>query len=330
MTEYLIELGALLTRIFVPIIIVIGIVSNLLNIIVLTRPTLIHHACSLYFLALAITNLFYSSVLLVFNLLEDGYQLIAVEQSVILCKLVSYLLNLCPSLSVYFIVFASLDRYYCSSINPQRRRLSNCHVARLTIIILVIVLSIFYTGALVAFDIIQIGVAFCTIRPDVLFNQIFLILVLIIYVIIAPFSMTLFGCLTIYNTKQMRFMAVRISRYRRTEGQLSRMLLLQVGTQILLILPFCTTFFMLILPTNLPSTTGFKFAYVICKIPFYLTVTTAFFLYMLSARVYRDELTRLYKKLFQFRHPIHPIIVTNTTVPTANVTTFNLTDQPKY
>lgn len=315
MTLSLIELAALLTRIFVPIIIIIGIVSNLLNIIVLTRPTLINHACSLYFLASAITNLFYSSFLLIFNLLEDGYQIVATEQSVILCKLLSYLLNLCPNLSVYLIVFASIDRYLSSSTNPQRRQLSNCRNARLIIGILTIILSVFYTGTLISFEIIQNEIPFCGVRPDVLFNQIFLVLVLIVYMFIAPFSMIIFGCLTIYNTKRTRLIPLRISRYRRTEGQLSRMLLLQVGTHILLILPFCVTFFMLILPIEERFTINFGFAYVVCKIPFYLTVTTAFFLYVLSARVYREELIRLFKKIFQFHQPIinqNIIVPTNT------------------
>jgi len=311
MSESILQLAVQLTRIFVPIIIVIGVLSNLLNIIVLTRPTLIHHACSLYFLALAITNLFYSSFLLVCNLLADGYQLDLTEYSNVLCKIISYLLNLCPNLSVYFIVFASIDRYYSSSTNVQIRQLSNIRIARWTIGILIIVLVIFFIGTLVAFDTSSAGIPSCRVQSDILFNQIFLILNLILYVIIAPFSMILFGCLTIYNTKQIRFIPARISRYRRTEGQLSRMLLLQVGTHIVLILPFCTTFFMLILPIPVEFSTSFVFAFTICKLPFYLTVTTAFFLYVLSARVYRDELIRLYKRIFQNHRIIHPIVIEN-------------------
>ena len=307
MSESLLALARELTRIFVPIIIIIGVVSNLLNIILLTRPTLIHHACSLYFLALAITNLFYSSLLLICNLLADGYQLDLSKNSVAFCKIISYLLNLCPNLSVYFIVLASIDRYCASSISARMRRLSNLHVARRSIGILIIVLSIFFIYTLIAFDIVDNGMRLCTIQSDILFNQIFLILNIILYVIIAPFSMIFFGFLTIYNTKQVRVIPAGILRYRRTEGQLSRMLLLQVGTHVILILPFCIIFFMLILPISMISTINFEFAYIVCKIPFYLSVTTAFFLYVLSARVYRDELLRLCNKIYPFRQQIHPI-----------------------
>jgi hypothetical protein len=320
MAESLLELAAQLTRIFVPIIIVIGVVSNSLNIILLTRPALVHHACSLYFLALAITNLFYSSLLLIFNLLADGYQLDLATHSVVVCKITSYLLNLCPNLSVYFIVLASIDRYCASSLSAQRRRLSNPRVARRAIGVLIIVLAIFFIGTLIAFDISDDGIRLCTTQSDILFNQIFLILNLILYVIIAPFSMILFGFLTIYHRTQVRIAPVRTPLYRRTEGQLSRMLLLQVGTHIILILPFCITFFMLILPLSIQFSTNFTFAYVVCKLPFYTTVTTAFFLYVLSARIYRNELIRLCKKIFPLHRQVHPIRNQNIVVP-MNATT---------
>lgn len=301
MSYSLLELAAQLTRIFVPIIIIIGVLSNLLNIILLTRPALVNHACSLYFIALAITNTFYLSLLLPVNLLADGYNLDPTRYSSAFCKILSYLLNVCPTLSVYFIVLASIDRYFASSINARRRNLSNIHMARWSIAILILSFVLFFIGTLISFDISYNGEYRCTVQSDILFNQIFLIVHLTVYVIIAPISMILFGFLTIYNIKQVRFLPVRISRYRRTEGQLSRMLFLQVGTHIILILPFCVIFSMLILPLPIQQTENFQFAYIICKIPFYFTVTTSFFLYVLSARVYRDELIQLVEKIMKPR-----------------------------
>jgi hypothetical protein len=304
MPDSLIEWAIQLTRIIVPIIIIIGIVSNVLNVILLTRTTLVHHACSLYFLAMAITNLFYSSFLLILNLLADGYQIDITRHSSLLCKLISYLLNLCPNLSIYFLVLASIDRYCVSSMYSQRRYLSNVRLARRAIAILVLILTIFFLGTFIAFDLSHDDSHKCIIQSNYLFNRIFLIVVLILYVLIAPFSMIFFGLLTIYNTKQGRSIPVRLSRYRRTERQLSRMLLLQVGTHILLALPFCTIFFMLILPVQAQLSKNIAFAFMICKLPFYLTATTTFFLYVLSARVYRNELFRLNRQLISMARQI--------------------------
>ena len=303
----MLELAVQLTRIIVPVIVLVGVVSNVLNIILLTRRTLIHHACSHYFLALAMTNLFYSSCLLVMNLLADGYQLDVSRHSAVLCKLMSYLLNACPSLSVYFLVLASADRCCASSVSATRRRFSNVRTARWAIFIVTLVVAVFFVGTLIAFDLSPDGMLGCTVQSDLLFNQIFLVLILIVYVFIAPSSMLLFGCLTIYNTKQVRLIPMRSSRYRRTERQLSNMLIVQVGVHVLLILPFCVTFFMLILPIQARFTVDFIAVFMITKLPFYLTVTTAFFLYVLTGSIYRHELLRLAHRLFgKFQeHRIH-------------------------
>lgn len=315
MTDIIMHFAVQATRIIIPISITLGIVSNSLNIFILTRPTLIHHACSLYFLCLAITNLFYSVFILIINLLADGYQLDLSLYSNGFCKFISYLLNLCPNISVYLIVLASIDRCCASSSNVGIRNFSSVRVARWAIGLLILIFAFFFSGALVAFDLRQDGPLGCTLQSNLLFSQIFLIIDIILYVIIAPFCMVFFGVLTIKHTNQLRINLHRISLYRRTERQLSRMLFFQVGTHIILALPFCITFFMLVLPISLRFTLDFDYIYILSKLPFYLTFTTAFFLYILSGQVYRNELIRLFKKLFPVRRvtPIH--VITNSNLP---------------
>lgn len=297
MTEFLIQSAVQATRIIVPIIIVLSAVSNSLNILILSRPNLIHHACSLYFLSLAIVNLFYSSVIMTINLLADGYLLNLNLYSPFFCKLLSYLLNLCPHLSLYLIVLASVDRYCASSVHARIRRFNSVRVARWAIGLLVIILMAYMSWAFVVFDLQRIGILQCTIQSDLLSGQIFLVILFIFYVIIAPFLMILFGFLTIRNIQTTRLNTDRASNYRRTEGQLSRMLLLQVGVHIILTLPFCIMFFMFVLPISERTTIEFYHIYVICKLPFYLSFTTAFFLYIISAQLYRNEFIRLVQKL---------------------------------
>lgn len=293
--ESLIEIATELTRIFVPIIIVLSFVSNSVNILILIRPNLNKHPASLYFLVLAVNNIFYSSCILMFNLLADGYQLDLVARSVVLCKIISFFLNFCPTTAVFLIVFASIDRFCASSSKVSVRQLSSLKNARRIICLVLIVLFIYYCGTLLIFELIDIGVTICTVSTEILFNTIYFISILVIYVIIAPLSMMIFGLLTIKNIRNTRLGIDRISRYRRTEGQLSRMLLLQVGTHILLTLPFCCLFFTLILPVPFRSTAMFVPTLILTKIPFYFSFTTAFFLYILSGHVYRNELYILFK-----------------------------------
>ena len=312
MTEILIQFAVQGTRIVVPIIIVLSVVSNSLNIVILSRPNLIHHACSLYFLCLAVVNLFYSSVIMTINLLADGYLLDLSVSSAFFCKFLTYLLNLCPYLSLYLIVLASFDRYCASSVHVKIRHFNSIRIARWAIGLLVVTLMAFMSWAFAVFDLQQLEILRCNIQSDLLSSQIFLFILIIFYVIIAPFLMILFGFLTIRNIQKTRLNPDRVSNYRRTEGQLSRMLLLQVGTHIALTLPFCVMFFMFILPISVPTTIEFYYIYIICKLPFYLTFTTAFFLYIISAQAYRNEFLRLVRKLVR-HHRIDTIHI-NTNV----------------
>ncbi|CAF4054599.1 unnamed protein product [Rotaria sp. Silwood2] len=102
----------------------VGITGNSLNIAVLTRPSLYNHACSRYFLALACNNLFYTSAILSYLLLANGYQLDVTKVSLISCKLVTYVYQVCATSSPFFIVLASIDRCYASSTSARVRKFS--------------------------------------------------------------------------------------------------------------------------------------------------------------------------------------------------------------
>ena len=313
MVASMIEISVQLTRTIVPVIIFLGVVSNALNMVILTRATLIQHACSLYFLAMAINNICYCTILLSGNLLADGYQLELTSYSSFFCKVISYLLNLSPSFSVYLIVFASIDRYCASSHDARRRQFSTARVARRVISALFLAFAFVYSGAFITFDVWGNGPFVCVAQFDQPFNQFFITFVLTLYTIIAPACMICFGLLTIKNTKQLPVYLGRISRYRRTESQLSRMLLVQVGTQILLTLPFCVVFFILVILTSLQSSADFSAVLVIAKLPFYLTFTTAFFLYTMSGQAYRQEFFRLLSFIRPLRR-VQPIAITAQTI----------------
>jgi hypothetical protein len=302
------ETAAQVTRAVVPLVIILDILTNTLNIIILRRPNLKRHACTLYFLTLSITDLCYS-ICITYGLLSDGYNIDFARYSRVFCKLINYFIVFCSLLSVYMLVLASIDRYCSSSLNVQRRRLSNIHTARKAILVVLITTSIFMLGNLVIFDVSSDGVTGCTTNSNNLFTQIFLIIVLTLYVIISPFLMILFGFLTIHNTKKLGRNHLVVFRYRRSERQLARMLIVQVFIHIILSLPFLVLFFMSILPISLRSTIIFNFLFVIFKIPIILTFITPFFLYILSAKMYRDEFFTILKKVFRIRRniAIHPM-----------------------
>jgi hypothetical protein len=289
------QVGIQLTKIVIPMIIVFGVVSNLLNIIILTRRTLRPHACSKYFLAMAINNVLYSSVVLIYRLLIDGYQIDLSTGSLIQCKITVYLTNLCAFISPYFIVLASIDRWCASSTSPRQRKWSSVRTARWILIITIIVSALVFIPFAISAEISFDDGYECNSQITSISMNIYFSVELVIFAGIAPFLMILFGLLTIYNTQQIR--VVPIAQNRRTEAQLARMLLLQVGSHVLLTLPLCILYLMSVIPSSFQATSSFYFAITILMLPFHLSYTTGCVLYILSARVYRLEFIRLFRKM---------------------------------
>lgn len=294
MSLSLAELSIKLAQIILPMIIVLGVMGNILNLLILTRPSLRHHACSHYFLALASNNLIYSFFLISF-LLANGYNMDGQRVSNASCKILQYIGSACPFLSPFFIVCASIDRYLASSANAKLRGLSNVRMARWSISLLVLVSLLFFINTLVLIELRNDGYG-CNLRITTVYNQVFAIVQIVLYAAVPPCLMLTFGILTIHNVNKLQVIPGTTARHRRTESQLLRMLLLQVATYIILNMPLCIIYLMLVLPTGYRPTAGLFFAYTIVAFPFHFSYATTFFLYILSARVFREELLQLFYK----------------------------------
>lgn len=312
MSASLATLATTLSRIILPIIIGIGLVGNALNIIILTRSSLLKHACSNYFLALGFNNLFYCAFL-VLSLLGSGYQIYPQYNSLYLCKFLYTIQALLPFISAYLTVLASFDRFCASSTNGHLRNWSHPNVARRAIFIMILFWCLFHINTLVLCDLRFDDYLGCGIRTKAVFNQIYVILETILFTIVAPCSMTLFGTLTIFNTKRVRLLPTVKASYRRTERQLIRMLLLQVATYVVLNMPLCVTYLMIQLPIGYSPSPSFIFVLSIASFPFAFSYATPIFLFILSARVYREVFLQLIYRILRINGGIrvNPISMTN-------------------
>ncbi|CAF1227864.1 unnamed protein product [Adineta steineri] len=323
MTDSLIQLAIQMTRAIVPIIILVGIIGNSLNIAVLSRPSLYNHACSRYFLALACNNLFYTSTMMIYRLLADGYQLDITKVSPISCKLIVYTFQTCGILSQYFVILASIDRYCASSSNVYLRKFSNVKVTRWAVLFVMMIIMLFYINTAVLIDLRTTDSYGCRVRGDTIYKQAYSIIQVILYAIIAPILMAIFGMMTIYNTKKVRVAPIIVSRHRRTENQLAFMLMIQVIVNIILTMPTCVTYLMLIMSLSIQTTSTFYFVRTISQLLLYFSFTTPFMLYVVSARVYRKELIQFMCRLLRLRNS--NLIHLSTSTITNHVVPFNIT-----
>jgi hypothetical protein len=72
---------------FYPIILLFGIICNLLNIYVFTRPTLKQNPCCMYFLSSSISALIYTIVTIPLRTLQMGYNIDPTAYIPVVCKL---------------------------------------------------------------------------------------------------------------------------------------------------------------------------------------------------------------------------------------------------
>ncbi len=94
---------------------------------------------------------------------------------------------------------------------------------------------------------------------------------------IVSFAIVAPDLMAIYNTKRARVIPNAFSRHRRTENQLGGMLLLQIGTYIVLTIPTCVTYLILVFPNPIETTSGFYFARITSVLFLYLSFATPFF-----------------------------------------------------
>ncbi|CAF1494503.1 unnamed protein product [Adineta ricciae] len=267
-----------LTKILTPIVIICGIIGNSFNIVVLTRRCLYNHACSRYFLALSINNLYFCTVTTTQQYLSNISLVDLAQTSIHSCRFFVYGNVLCVLLLPYYTVIISIDRYCASSNKVQIRNLSNIKVSRYVITIVTSMFALYALIYPILVTLRQDDGFGCRIRYDMPYKQIFGLLLPITVAIVGPILMTIFGLLTIKNISRNRIIPVENSFYRRTESQLFRMLFFQIGVYVILNTLKGITFIISNFPLSIVSTSQFRLVSSFSDILFKISFSTPFFL----------------------------------------------------
>jgi hypothetical protein len=273
----------------------LGITTNILNIRVLSSRTLRSSPCTHYFLAYAIFCIIYTSLVCPTQFVRGLH--IDPANGRVGCKMHSYALFVFPFLVNLMLILASFDRY-CSS-SPSRRFHSKCTIQTARINIIVATLSgVIYMSPMLVIYSWDESHNKCLPKTNIViyiytFSQVFL------YYILTPVLMFIFGLLTITNIRQQSTRALPLTgsiRGRRTEGQLTRMLVLQVVVHLILVLPFGIIYCMNSFDpsTQTPGVIAVRLAFVTWQQCDYFV---SFFLYVFSGSVYRQQLIRILRSI---------------------------------
>ena len=152
------SIAAEMTRIVIPMSVIVGVIGNSLN--------------------MAVLSLFYSSIYLIYRLLVDGYRIDPAKSSFLFCKLFYYFTQVCTSMTPHFIVPAPIDRFCVSSINARIRRVPSVRTARRTILSVIVASFLYFISTPVVIDVQPDGLG-CLIRSTTLFNQVYVFIQLL-------------------------------------------------------------------------------------------------------------------------------------------------------
>lgn len=281
-----------------PVTITFSLVVNILNMVILSRRTLRSSSCTHYLLALSPANIIYmfSSPLTGFLNSQFGKALYSIP---IGCRILYFNIYGSSLFVTLMLICATIDRFLASSSSVRFRRFSEVRIAR-RVIILTTVITALYSSPFSLIYYWNYSTDQCLLDSSTVIT-VYLSSRIVLYYLVCPLTMAIFGLLTIYNIRSqttrvaaMISNAGRQSLRRRTEGQLARMLIMQVGLYVLFSVPSAVTYTM---TTFIPSTnTSFMNAIRSITLVWQQgTYVSTFFLYILSAKIYREELRRVFK-----------------------------------
>ncbi|CAF0925108.1 unnamed protein product [Adineta steineri] len=215
----------------------LAIIANIINIRVLCSRVLRKSPCTHCFLAYAIVSIIYTCSICSTQFLHGFY--IDWANGKIGCKIHFYILFLLPFQANLMLILASFNRYCSSSRSRRIHSRSTIQKTRINIISGTILSAIYMSPMLVIYKWNEIHNK-CLLQTNMLVN-IYIFSQVFLYYILLPLLMMIFGFMTISNIRQhmnrARLVTASIRR-RRTEGQLTRMLCLQVSVHLILALPF--------------------------------------------------------------------------------------------
>ena len=260
---------------------------------ILSSRVLRSSPCTHYFLAYAIFSIIYTCLACPTQFLR-GYSIDWANERVG-CKIHFYFLFVVPVQAKVMLLLASFDRYCSSSRSCQFSVESTIRTARISIVVGSIFTSVYMSPMLFIYHWNEESKT-CTLRSNTLI-YIYICSQIIFYYILTPLLMTVFGVFTILNIRHQSIRAKLMTpalRHRRNEGQLARMLLLQVGIHLILILPFGVTYTINAFDpsTRTQNILAIRYILVLWQQCDYFV---SFFLYVLSGSVYRKEFFRIYR-----------------------------------
>jgi hypothetical protein len=230
----------------------IGTINCILNVMLFSRHALRRNPCSIYFIAVNVSNLLFLCSGILPLITGLGFGVDPSSTNTVLCRFHYYVSLITSCLGPIYLILASVDRAMITSRNVRTRQRSTRRLAIISVCSLALFWVLVHIHVLIYVNIIQIApnVYLCTFQPGI-YTSIISIYILLVYGLVPPLFLTIFGLRTVKNVRQLRPTVVpthqlnngvtgvsRAHTLQSKDHQLIRMLLTDIIVYIVLRTPF--------------------------------------------------------------------------------------------
>ena len=286
-------------------IIIMGTFGHICNIIIFSKRSQRRNPISVYFLSSTVVCLIVIYMGVLVRYLQDIYSLDPVNNNLVMCRIRSFTVYIALSLSNWYILLGTIDRYLISCDDNRRRQLSTIKNAYRSIVFITIVSILCYCHILILYNIQTFLNVYDRLQnfcyPQRGNYRIFSdIQILLQFSLLPPLLMSVFVVLIIKNIHASHrriantVVAQHHARIKRRDLQLSKMLLVQVMITIICSLPLAvsqllTTLTLTTTKTVLRLTIENFFALVARQLAFF-NCSISFYVYTLAGSQFRLEI----------------------------------------
>ncbi|CAF1241739.1 unnamed protein product [Didymodactylos carnosus] len=233
-----------------------------------------------------------------------------------LCKLRIYIVFALGTISVWCIAFAAVDRYFCSCQSVYLRNLSSLKVSYRVVAATTATSLLIYAEMFYCYEANQItGPFLCNGKdsPCRYFNS----LIYTLFFIVLPLMvMVVFGILTLSNVRKLNRLVApassttrgsttlaRTVRSKKSDKQLTKMLLVQVLISTILTVPYSIQYLYLTFSVGIYKSplqvAAENLCFALILNLFYWGFGMSFYIYTLTGHIFRKELKRLMKTVYE-------------------------------
>ncbi len=243
-----------------------GIIGGPLVILVfLSLRTFRQSSCALYLAIMSSVNILHLFTGLLTFMMINGFMINWLNRSIFYCKFRLFLVQWCVLLSLTCMCFAVIDQFLATCFNPRWHRWSNIKVARYMIIGTIGVMILHGIPILIYNNHVfspLTGRTYC-VFTNTIYQKYFNTVYYLVLITALPLTvMTIVGLLAYRNVQQIAYRTVPLVR-REQDKQLTTMVLVQVFSDVLFILPgFIFSCYSTIISVQAGSSLSIEFGFV--------------------------------------------------------------------